>query len=177
MMKGIVFTEFIEMVEEVYSPEMVDTLLDSVTLSSKGAYTSVGTYDHHELVVLVAELSKQTGTEIPVLLRAFGKHLYKIFETNYSQFFERVHDTFTLLEQLDGHIHVEVRKLYPDAELPKFTTRRLPNGDFEMIYTSARHFQDLAYGLIDASVQRFSEPISIHMTPTPEGAVFILKRT
>lgn len=65
-MKGIVFTEFIEMVEEVYSPEMVDILLDSVTLSSKGAYTSVGTYDHHELVVLVAELSKRTGTEIPV---------------------------------------------------------------------------------------------------------------
>lgn len=176
-MKGIVFTEFIEMVEEVYSPEMVDTLLDSVALSSKGVYTSVGTYDHRELVVLVAELSKQTGTEIPMLLRAFGKHLYKIFETNYSQFFERVHDTFTLLERLDGHIHVEVRKLYPDAELPKFTTRRLPNGDFEMIYTSARHFQDLAYGLIDASVQRFSEPISIHMTPTPEGAVFILKHT
>jgi Haem-NO-binding len=175
-MKGVVFTEFIEMVEEVYSPEMVDTLLDSVSLSSGGAYTSVGTYDHHELVALVSELSKRTGTEIPLLLRAFGAHLYKVFERKYPQFFDRVPDTFTLLERVDGHIHVEVRKLYPDAELPKFTTRRLPNGDFEMHYRSARHFEDLAYGLIDASVQRFSEPISIEMTSTPEGAIFILKR-
>jgi len=175
-MKGIVFTEFIEMVEEVYSPEMVDDLLDSVTLTSGGAYTSVGTYDHLELVALVSELSKRTDTEIPVLLRSFGTHLYRTFATKYSQFFDGVTDTFTLLERLDGHIHVEVRKLYPDAELPKFTTRRLPNGDFEMHYISARHFEDLAYGLIDASVQRFSEPISIEMNSTPQGAIFILKR-
>ncbi|MCY2984098.1 MAG: heme NO-binding domain-containing protein [Planctomycetota bacterium] len=176
-MKGVVFTEFIDMVEDVYSPEMVDTLFDSVTLRSGGAYTSVGTYDHKELVALVSELSKQTGTEIPELLRTFGKHLYKSFETKYPQFFDGVPDTLTLLERVDGHIHVEVRKLYPDAELPKFTTRRLPNGDFEMHYDSTRHFEELAYGLIDASIQRFSEAISIEMTSTPEGAVFTLKRT
>ena len=43
-MKGIVFTEFLEMVEEKYGLEMVDDIIENANLQSHGAYTSVGTY-------------------------------------------------------------------------------------------------------------------------------------
>lgn len=175
-MKGIVFTEFLEMVEEVYSPDMVDELLESVEPASGGVYTAVGTYDHKELVALVAELSRQTAAEIPTLLRVFGQHLFQQFLRHYSRFFSGVPDAFTLLENVDGHIHVEVRKLYPDAELPKFSTKRLPDGKFEMHYCSSRPFEDLAYGLIEACAEHFSQPISISMTKTAEGAIFLPER-
>ncbi|MEM0912514.1 MAG: heme NO-binding domain-containing protein, partial [Pseudomonadota bacterium] len=53
-MKGIVFDEFTEMVEEVFGDDMLDDILDENAdkLSSGGAYTSVGTYDHNDLVTL-----------------------------------------------------------------------------------------------------------------------------
>jgi PleD family two-component response regulator len=40
-MKGIVFTEFLEMVENRFSEHTVDQLIEQVDLPSKGIYTSV----------------------------------------------------------------------------------------------------------------------------------------
>jgi Haem-NO-binding len=51
-MKGMVFTEFLELVERSWGEELVDELIESCELASGGAYTSVGTYDPgftHEL--------------------------------------------------------------------------------------------------------------------------------
>ncbi len=45
-MKGVVFTEFIEMVEDQFSADMVDDIIDDAQPPSGGAYTAVGTYDH-----------------------------------------------------------------------------------------------------------------------------------
>ncbi len=43
-MKGIVFTGFLELVEDKYGLEMVDEIITNSNLESKGIYTSVGTY-------------------------------------------------------------------------------------------------------------------------------------
>jgi hypothetical protein len=51
-MKGIVFTEFIEMVEQRFGYEIVDELLTETELPSGGAYTAIGTYSHHEIVAI-----------------------------------------------------------------------------------------------------------------------------
>ena len=48
-MKGLVFVEFVEFVEQEYSLEMVDRIIDNSALASGGAYTSVGVYDHREM--------------------------------------------------------------------------------------------------------------------------------
>ncbi len=43
-MKGIVFTEFLDMVDSVYSPEVVEDIIEASELASAGPYTAVGTY-------------------------------------------------------------------------------------------------------------------------------------
>ena len=53
-MKGIVFTEFLEMVEQRFSPEIADRLIDESDLPSGGIYTAVGTYEHTEIVTYVS---------------------------------------------------------------------------------------------------------------------------
>ena len=45
-MKGIVFREFISMVENEFSIETADEIITASNLKSEGAYTSVGTYPH-----------------------------------------------------------------------------------------------------------------------------------
>ena len=42
-MKGIIFTEFLDLVEEKFGLEMVDKIIEQSNLDSGGIYTSVGT--------------------------------------------------------------------------------------------------------------------------------------
>jgi hypothetical protein len=78
-MKGVVFTELIEMVEEAYSPHVADRMISSAELASGGIYMAVGTYDHREMVQLVTHLSRLTGVEASVLLQKYGQFLFQKF--------------------------------------------------------------------------------------------------
>lgn len=154
-MKGVVFTEFMDMVEEVFSDEILDDIIVKAELPHGGAYTTVGTYDHQEIVRLVVALSEETNTDIPVLLEAFGKHLLGQFVKGYPAFFEEAKNVFDFLSNIDSYIHVEVLKLYPDAELPKFYHQQHSDTHLSMYYQSSRHFEDLAVGLIKGTLDYF----------------------
>lgn len=160
-MKGIVFCEFISMVEDCYSYEMADKIICSSDLATGGAYTAVGTYDHREIVQLVSHLSEQTGTPVPDLIRAFGQHLCKRFAVLFPDFFSECSSTFAFLSGVDGKIHVEVRKLYPDAQLPEFTHAFPEPGCMSFIYRSKRPLADLAHGLILGCIAHYGEQISV----------------
>lgn len=178
-MKGIVFTEFLEMVEETFSADVADDIIEDSDLPSGGAYTAVSTYDHAELVALVASLSKKTDVPVPDLVRTFGRHLLGRFAVLFPHFFE-VDSAFAFLQSIENHIHVEVRKLYPDAELPHFDCREIGNDQLEMIYRSSRSFGDLALGLIEGCGEHFGESLSIETEelPSDEGSRvrFVLTR-
>ncbi len=160
-MKGIIFTEFLEMVEDRFSPELADRIIEAADLPSRGAYTAVGTYDHTEIARLVTQLSVVTGASVPDLLHTFGKHLFGRFVALYPQFFEGVDSVFPFLENVDGYIHVEVLKLYPDAELPTFECDASEPGRLTLIYKSTRPLADLAEGLIQGCIEHFRETIHI----------------
>ena len=168
-MKGVVFTEFLEMVEEKYSPDMVEDIIEDSELGSGGVYTSVGTYDHGEMIQLVTALSTRTGIAVPDLLRAFGEHLFGRFSRYYPAFFADARSALNFLEQVDNYIHVEVRKLYPDAELPTFSCHSPRSGCLQMEYQSRRPFASLAEGLIRGCVGHFARPVQIDIEDLSEG--------
>ncbi|OYP38243.1 heme NO-binding domain-containing protein [Rhodopirellula sp. MGV] len=167
-MKGIVFTELIEMVEAEFGLEAADHIICSVQSRSNGAYTAVGTYDHMELIGLIVALSKHTETPVPVLVRHFGRYLFSRFVELYPQFFAGIDSALTFLPSIESFIHVEVRKLYPDAELPRFRFNQ--TGDsLEVTYQSNRPFADLAEGLIAASLDHFGDRASLSRTDIGES--------
>jgi hypothetical protein len=157
----MVFSEFIEMVESHFSPEMADEIIVASNLPSGGMYTAVGTYHHEEMLELVAHLSDKTKTPGGELVRTFGLHLFGRFLEMYPAFFEDVSGTFDFLSRIEDHVHAEVRKLYPDAELPTFETRLSDSGTLEMTYRSRRPFADLALGLIQGCLKHYGEDVSI----------------
>ncbi len=157
------------MVEEVHGIDMVDTLIEKSELASGGAYTAVGTYDHTEIVNLVATLSQETNTGIPTLLKTFGEHLFGVLIKAYPHFAAEVTGCFMFLESIEQYIHVEVRKLYPDAELPRFECMRHDPNRLTMIYESSRHFEDLCEGLIIGSLVHFKEQANITRESLADG--------
>lgn len=147
-MKGIVFTEFLEMVEKEFGYDMVDDIIEASDLPSNGVYTAVGTYEFSEITQLLGNLSERTKIDIPTLLNSYGKYLFHTFEKNYTPFFEKQTNAFDFLESIENHIHVEVKKLYPDAQLPTFDSNRIDDKTLELIYRSSRKMSDFAEGLI-----------------------------
>lgn len=162
-MKGIVFCEFVEMLEQEFSADMADEIISGAALESGGAYTTVGTYDHHEMLALVTQLSEKTGTPVPDLVEAFGRYLFGRFVDLYPAFFEGVDGAFSFLDRIEEHVHVEVLKLYPDAELPTFKTSRTDDNTMVMVYQSTRPFADLAKGLIEGCIAHYGEPVDVQM--------------
>lgn len=168
-MKGMVFTEFLEMVESRWSYGLVDRILEEAHLPSRGAYTSVGTYDHAELWSLLSQLSRATHEPVPELLKALGAWLMQRFEQTHPAFFAAP-DLFDFLACVDGVIHAEVRKLYPDAELPHVELVERTPDRLLLVYRSPRHFGDLAEGLIAGAARRYGEAVRIVRTTVPQAA-------
>lgn len=150
------------MVEDRYSPEVADQIIENANLESGGSYTTVGTYPHSELVALVTSLAEISGEESANLLRTFGRHLLFRFKEIYPEFFEGISSSFDLLDTIDNHVHIEVKKLYPDAELPRFNCDRTNDGTLIMSYSSRRALADLAHGLIEGAVEIWQENVAIH---------------
>lgn len=160
-MKGIVFTEFLDMVEQKFGYEIVDQIIEDSDLKSNGIYTAIGTYPHSEVVSLLMNLSDRVKVDPAILLKDFGKYLFDTFLASYPQFFTVVDNAFAFLHSIDNHIHVEVLKLYPDATLPKFLSHETEDGSMIMTYKSERKMAALAEGLIEKSIAHYNEVCTI----------------
>lgn len=170
-MKGIVFSEFIEMVEQRFSPEVADRMIEAAQVPSGGAYTAVGTYSHEEMLALIAELARLTGWSVDELVQAYGRHLFTRFTQLYPGFFEGVTSAFDFLQRIEDHVHLEVRKLYPDAELPRFDTVQRDAHHLVMVYESRRPFAALAQGLIHGCLEHWGEAADVRTTDLSEPGI------
>lgn len=162
-MKGMVFTEFIEFVEDKFGFEIANEIIEESELESKGIYTAVGTYNFKEMVSLLVSLSAKTKTPIPVLLEAYGEHLFFRFTELYPSFLKSSQSLLDFISKIDSYIHVEVKKLYPDAELPKILVVKSESNYIEIIYKSERKLGHFALGLLKSATKHFNEPMNIEM--------------
>ena len=170
-MLGMVFTEFIELVEDRFSPDIADQVLREVAPTNGGAYTAVGDYPHQDMMALMTALAARTGTSVAAVMHAFGEHLLMRFTEVHAAMFARYPNFFDLVAAIDGHIHVEVHKLYQQATLPRFTVVERSPDRMLLFYESPRRMEALAQGLLDAAARHYGEPSRIsHVESTgPDG--------
>ena len=160
-MKGIVFTEFLELVESNFGLEVVDEIIEKSDLPSKGAYTSIGTYAFSEMLSLITNLSEKTKMSINELLHVYGLHFFSVIERDYPGILSTYNGPMDLLSSVESHIHVEVRKLYPDAELPRFEIIERTNSSLTLIYYSSRSMYAFARGLMEKAFEHYGTSATI----------------
>lgn len=168
-MKGIVFTELLEMVEAKFGDEVLDNIIEKADLPSGGAYTAVGSYPHSELVEVVSKLSAETGLSVDDLQMAYGEHLFGVFVKAYSSFFENETSALGFIAKIEDKIHPQVHKLYPDAELPTFEILNHSSERLDMIYYSGRKMGKFAEGLIKGCLAYFKEEAKIESESLEDG--------
>ncbi len=160
-MKGIVFTEFLEMVELDFGLEVVDSIIESSNLPSEGIYTSIGTYDFNEMLSLITNLS--TTVKIPVgdLIYTFGHFLFNSLAKAHPEVIENYKSPLPLIYSIEDHIHVHVKKLYPEAELPTFRIVEKTENSISLIYSSSRGLYRLAQGLLEKTFAHFNTTATV----------------
>lgn len=160
-MKGIVFTEFLELVEDKFGLEMVDNIISESNLESEGIYTAIGTYNFSEMLQLLQNLSNNTNITINDLLLVYGEHFFSVIETSYPGLLATYKDPIEILSSIENHIHVEVRKIYPEAELPTFIVESKTENSLVMIYKSSRAMHHFGLGLMNKTFEHFNSTAKI----------------
>ncbi|BFT28919.1 heme NO-binding domain-containing protein [Alteromonas sp. D210916BOD_24] len=154
-MLGIVFTSLIDMLEEKVSPEFADDVIMEAKLENDGAYTAVGYYPFEEMQRLLSVLVKKTGKSVDELLYDFGFYLFGKLGVVHGEVLAGTDSMLDMLEHLDSDIHVQVKKLYPDADLPRFTVLNRTENTMLLQYYSQRELFAFAEGLMDGAASYY----------------------
>tara|TARA_B110000238_G_C15959922_1_gene366937 strand:- start:21 stop:563 length:543 start_codon:yes stop_codon:yes gene_type:complete len=178
-MKGIVFTEFLDLVENKFGLEIVDTIISQSKLPSEGVYTSIGTYRFSEMLSLLQNLSAHTNVSIDNLLLVYGEHFFSVIEQSYPDLLATYKNPIEMLSSIENHIHIEVRKIYSEAELPEFIVEEKTDNFLIMTYKSSRAMHHFGLGLMNKTFEYFNTSASIELEKIKEDGTevrFIIKK-
>jgi hypothetical protein len=155
-MKGFIFTNFIQFVETTHGLEMVDEMITNSNLPSGGIYSSFNSYQFDELVSLLTYVSKKTNVNPEILLEKFGEFVFPYLIGKHSYIIENYDNAIDLIAGIENHIHIEVKKLYNDADLPTFRVVEKSTNKLSIIYKSSKGLTYFAIGLIKATLNHFN---------------------
>lgn len=164
-MKGVLFTEFHNLIEGEFGLEVLDQVIEkaSPALSTSGAYTSVGTYPHTELLAQLDALVSLVDAELDGMLLAYAYRLMDSFESSYPEFFESHTELFSFLLNVESQMHAGVRKLYPDANPPTLEVAQQTDDSLRLIYRSHRPLSVVVTPLLHAAARRYETPILVEV--------------
>ena len=158
-MKGVIFNLFEAFVIENWGEETFEEILDECDLVTKEPFVGPGTYPDEDLLKIVGKAVEKLGIPLSDGVQAFGKWILP-------KLMEQVPENMTdfdhpkdFLQTVHDIIHVEVRKLYSDAEPPRFTYKDPAPNRLIILYQSKRRMYDLMDGLIDGVAEYFDCPI------------------
>ncbi|WP_372765795.1 heme NO-binding domain-containing protein [Pseudoalteromonas sp.] len=160
-MKGAIFNALQEFVEENHGYQLWDEALTNNTLESHGIYTSTKQYQDVELFAIIGYLSEQLEVPIPDLVRTFGEYLFPLLMSLAPDEAQNAPSLRTFLMMVDELIHVEVKKLDKEAQLPEFSYGGDSGDNLTMLYRSPRKLCFLSEGLILGAAKHFKESVSV----------------
>ncbi|AUW59341.1 hypothetical protein C1T17_15860 [Sphingobium sp. SCG-1] len=138
--------------------------MEASRVPNGGAYTSVGTYPFEEMVSLMTTTVKLTDMKMPELMESFGTFCFGQW-VSYAPARVANKDLFDVLERVDDFHEQEVRKLYPDAELPSFKVESRSDTRLVLAYHSCKPLADLACGVIKGASVHLASPVSVQHSP------------
>ena len=158
---------------------MVDKIINQANLDSGGIYTAVGTYEFSEMLQLLSHLSANTNIAVDDLLMVYSEHLFAVLVKSHPDLVSHYQNPMDLLASIENHIHVEVRKIYPDAELPTFVVEEKTANSLTMIYKSSRAMHHFGLGLMNKTFEHFNSSAEIILEKIKEDGTevkFIIKK-
>ncbi len=166
-MKGVVFRALMGVVEEQFGPVVVEEMLDDANLARHGAYTTVGDYPVEEFYTLVQSLQRVSGASQADILRECGRRTIAYFIATQSKDEGEGLGLEKMLASLQGLIHANYVKLYPDSVVPSLQVQEAKDGWVVVEYRSPRPMADLAEGMVLGTLDHLGIDTQVQRTDLP----------
>lgn len=169
-MKGIVFNILESFVVSEFGEDVYDEVTDSVSLSTDAIFVGPGTYSNADFLALAQQSAQTVGITLDEFMLRMGRYSFSQLAGRHPEFVTPHHHPKSFLKTVDGMIHVEVRKLYSNTELPTFTYTDLADDELIITYFSEKKLYSFMEGLINGVSDSFGVPIKqSHKIYTKEG--------
>lgn len=178
-MKGVIFTELIEMIENLMGLKITNEIIEDAGLENQGAYTAAGTYPYQDLVKLMESLSKHSSTSKEKLLWSYGEYLFYRLTEEYAKKLSESPNAFDFIQQLEQIISMEILKYNPRVSQFMVRVIQQDKNTLEVLYDSEKRISQLIEGALAACIKSFPENISLErkdLTPDGSKVRFILKK-
>ena len=163
-MKGIIFSLLEDFVCDNWGDEKFEEILSLCPLKTKEPFVGPKTYPDSDLMTIAEKTAEMLGITLDEALKAFGCYAFPKLAKRYPIFLEDVTSARNFLMSVNSVIHVEVRKLYPNATPPEFSYQDLSGNHLIMSYSSKRGLCSLVEGFIDGVSSHFDTPINTEQT-------------
>ncbi|MES2802477.1 MAG: heme NO-binding domain-containing protein [Bdellovibrionota bacterium] len=163
-MKGIVFNLVEEFISKNWGEDKYEEILALCPLHTKEPFVGPGTYPDSDLMVIVGKAADVLGISVSEALRAFGKFMLPQLVGKFPNFITPYKHPKDFLMTIDSVIHVEVRKLYKDAETPRFVFQDTGPNQLSFDYQSKRKLCSLVEGMLDGVSEHYKMPIKYTQT-------------
>lgn len=177
-MKGVVFNLFEQFISQNWGEEIYEQILAESSIETAEPFVGPGTYPDADFLAIVVKATETVGVELPVAIRAFGKFCFPKLAEVFPHFVQTHQHPKAFLKTIDSVIHVEVRKLFKDAETPEFRYEDPGPQQLVLIYKSPRKLYEFAEGLLEGVSEYFQSPIqytrTVRIENEQEVAVFDL---
>jgi predicted hydrocarbon binding protein len=158
-MKGSIFRHFESFVTDNWGVEFFEDILDGVDLLTEGSFLGPGDYPEEDLLAIVGATITKLDIPLPNVLRLFGKYLFPQLAGDAPVFLVGATDLRTFLQSVDTVIHVEVKKLWPQAYLPRVNCATKGETGMVIEYQSKRQMCQLFLGLVEGAVENFDTSV------------------
>ena len=161
-MKGLIFN----LLEEFLVARCGETgyeliLADCQLITAKPSLmVGPGSYPDQDFTAIIASAVNRLDLGPDELLRELGRTAIPLLASRYPQFFSRSTHSREFFASLNFIHHLEVKKLYKDAELPHFRCENKADGRLVIAYLSGRGLCHLFSGLIDGVADHYRTPLS-----------------
>jgi hypothetical protein len=160
-MKGVMFNLLEAFVSEAFGDDAYEQILAACPLHARGPHVGPATYPDADLMAIAGAACAQLGVSLDAALHAFGTFAAPRLAARVPVFLEGHLHPRSFLSTIDDIIHVEVRKLDPDAQPPRIvcTDGETPD-ELYLSYASRRQLCPLLLGLIEGTGAIFGVPIT-----------------
>lgn len=163
---GVVFTTFLDLLDERFGMAVTEEVLDRCTLAGKGAYTAVGDYPYGDLLQMVDALQEVQDVPPGEILQELGLRLAQHARRTCPTAFEEGGTFMGFLDQLEERLHLEVLSLRDGQPLP-VRVRSDDEGRPELSFTAQPHLEYLAAGAVKGCADAFHQPIRTEVCHEP----------
>ena len=159
-MKGIVINITEDFIIDNFGEEIFDQTISNCNLKTEDPFVSPGTYPDSDLFEIVVNASQILEITIEEFLKKLGHYAFAKLAERHPSFLEGYNHPKSFLQTVDGVIHMEVRKLYQDSQLPVFQYSDPSKDELIITYYSKRKLYPFLEGMINGVSDYFGVGIS-----------------